>query len=56
MPQSKNSKLKTPLVGIIMGSDSDLRIMQDAAALIKEFEIPFELTIVSAHRTPMRMD
>jgi 5-(carboxyamino)imidazole ribonucleotide mutase len=44
-----------PIVGIIMGSDSDLNIMQDAAAILKEFEIPFELTIVSAHRTPMRM-
>ena len=50
-----NSKLSTPLVGIIMGSDSDLKIMQDAAAILKEFNIPFELTIVSAHRTPMRM-
>jgi 5-(carboxyamino)imidazole ribonucleotide mutase len=44
-----------PIVGIIMGSDSDLTIMQDAAAILKEFEIPFELTIVSAHRTPTRM-
>ena len=38
-----------------MGSDSDLGIMQDAGNILKEFEIPFELTIVSAHRTPMRM-
>jgi len=38
-----------------MGSDSDLKIMQDAAAVLKEFDIPFELTIVSAHRTPKRM-
>jgi 5-(carboxyamino)imidazole ribonucleotide mutase len=45
----------TPLVGIIMGSDSDLNIMQDAAAVLKEMEIPFELTVVSAHRTPLRM-
>ena len=44
-----------PLVGIIMGSDSDLNIMQDAAAVMKEFDIPFELTVVSAHRTPLRM-
>jgi 5-(carboxyamino)imidazole ribonucleotide mutase len=44
-----------PLVGIIMGSDSDLNIMQDAAAIMKEFDIPFELTVVSAHRTPLRM-
>lgn len=45
----------TPLVGIIMGSDSDLNIMQDAAAILKEFNISFELTVVSAHRTPRRM-
>ncbi len=38
-----------------MGSDSDLQIMQDAALVLREFNIPFELTIVSAHRTPMRM-
>lgn len=44
-----------PLVGIIMGSDSDLQIMQQAADVLKNFEIPFELTIVSAHRTPNRM-
>ncbi len=44
-----------PLVGIIMGSDSDLTIMQAAADVLKEFEIPFELTVVSAHRTPLRM-
>jgi 5-(carboxyamino)imidazole ribonucleotide mutase len=45
----------TPLVGIIMGSDSDLNIMQAAADILKQFEIPFELTVVSAHRTPLRM-
>lgn len=45
----------TPQVGIIMGSDSDLSVMQAAADILKEFEIPFELTVVSAHRTPMRM-
>jgi 5-(carboxyamino)imidazole ribonucleotide mutase len=44
-----------PLIGIIMGSDSDLKIMQDAAVILKEFDISFELTIVSAHRTPLRM-
>jgi 5-(carboxyamino)imidazole ribonucleotide mutase len=53
--QTTNSKLQTPLVGIIMGSDSDLAVMQDAAAILKEFDIAFELTIVSAHRTPLRM-
>jgi len=46
---------QTPLVGIIMGSDSDLPIMQDAADVLKFFEINFELTVVSAHRTPQRM-
>ncbi|MFM2440200.1 MAG: 5-(carboxyamino)imidazole ribonucleotide mutase [Bacteroidota bacterium] len=44
-----------PIVGIIMGSDSDLPIMQAAADVLNTFNIPFELTIVSAHRTPERM-
>lgn len=44
-----------PIVGIIMGSDSDLPIMQQAADMLTLFNIPFELTIVSAHRTPDRM-
>ncbi len=43
------------MVGIIMGSDSDLNIMQDAATILKQFNIDFELTVVSAHRTPLRM-
>ena len=43
------------MISIIMGSDSDLPIMKEAAEILKEFEIPFELTIVSAHRTPQRM-
>lgn len=42
-------------VGIIMGSDSDLAIMEPAAAVLKQLQIEFELTIVSAHRTPLRM-
>jgi len=44
-----------PQIGIIMGSDSDLAIMQAAADIVKEFGISFELTVVSAHRTPLRM-
>ena len=44
-----------PIVGIVMGSDSDLPIMQAAADALKLFNIPFELTVVSAHRTPDRM-
>jgi 5-(carboxyamino)imidazole ribonucleotide mutase len=42
-------------VGIIMGSQSDLKIMRQAAEFLEEMEIPFEVTIVSAHRTPNRM-
>lgn len=44
-----------PLVGVIMGSDSDLPVMQEAAAILKELGVPFEMTIVSAHRTPGRL-
>lgn len=44
-----------PLVGIIMGSDSDLPVMKQAAIVLQDFGVPFELTIVSAHRTPQRM-
>lgn len=44
-----------PVVGIIMGSDSDLPTMKDAADVLIEFGVPFEITIVSAHRTPERM-
>ncbi len=40
------------LVGIIMGSDSDLSVMQEAAEVLTEFKVPFEMKIVSAHRTP----
>lgn len=43
------------MVSIIMGSDSDLPIMQKAADVLTELEVPFELSIVSAHRTPDRM-
>ncbi|WP_316807986.1 5-(carboxyamino)imidazole ribonucleotide mutase [Pedobacter agri] len=43
------------LVGIIMGSKSDLPVMQDAADVLKEFGIDYEITVVSAHRTPERM-
>ncbi len=44
-----------PLVSIIMGSDSDLNVMQEAGKVLKEFKIPFEITVVSAHRTPKRL-
>ncbi len=41
-----------PLVGVIMGSDSDLRVMQAAVDVLVEFEVPHEVRVVSAHRTP----
>ena len=44
-----------PLIGIVMGSDSDLKIMQEADYILQKFGIAFELTVVSAHRTPFRM-
>ncbi|CAH0481607.1 unnamed protein product [Peronospora belbahrii] len=59
-PESaKNSGLlkleRKPLVGIVMGSDSDLPTMAAAADMLEKFGVPYELTIVSAHRTPARM-
>jgi len=44
-----------PKIGIIMGSKSDLNVMQDAADVLKELGVPYEITVVSAHRTPDRM-
>ena len=44
-----------PLIGIIMGSDSDLPVMQAASDILKQFDISHEVTVVSAHRTPHRM-
>lgn len=47
--------MSKPLVGIIMGSQSDLPVMKEAAEILEELGVAFELTIVSAHRTPGRM-
>lgn len=47
--------MNKPLVGIIMGSDSDLPVMSAAAAMCDEFGIDYEVTVVSAHRTPDRL-
>merc|ERR1712159_865790 len=44
-----------PLVGVIMGSDSDLPCMKECCDVLREFQVPYECTIVSAHRTPERM-
>lgn len=46
---------KKPQVGVVMGSDSDLPVMKQVAEMLEIFEVPFELTIVSAHRTPERL-
>ncbi len=47
--------MNKPLVGIIMGSNSDLPVMQEAAIILEQFGIDYEMTVVSAHRTPERM-
>ena len=44
----------SPQVGIVMGSDSDLDIMKETAAILKKFQIPYEMTVASAHRSPQR--
>ena len=44
-----------PLVGIIMGSDSDLPVMEGAAEMLRKLDVAYEMTIVSAHRTPTRL-
>lgn len=50
---SKRQK-QAALVGIVMGSDSDLDIMQEAAIVLKNFQIPYAMTVASAHRSPQR--
>ncbi len=58
MSETTNHNQQTtngPLVGIIMGSESDLDIMKGAAEMLRQFEVEPELTIVSAHRTPERL-
>src|SRR3990172_1169215 len=45
---------KKPLVGILMGSDSDLSVMEETAKVLREFKVPYEMTVSSAHRTPRR--
>jgi 5-(carboxyamino)imidazole ribonucleotide mutase len=55
-PQKNRLKMSNqPKIGIIMGSKSDLNVMQDAADVLKELGVPYEITVVSAHRTPERM-
>jgi 5-(carboxyamino)imidazole ribonucleotide mutase len=47
--------MPNPLVAVVMGSDSDWRVMQAAAAALAEFGVPYEVEVVSAHRTPEKM-
>lgn len=54
-PISTGKSHPQPLVGIIMGSDSDLPVMLPATKILDQFGVPYELTITSAHRTPARM-
>lgn len=53
MPRTRETAL--PLVGILMGSDSDLPTMGEAAKVLQEFDVPFEIHVSSAHRTPDRV-
>ncbi len=47
-----NATVKLPLVGIVMGSDSDWPILRAAGAMLSEFDVPYEAKVLSAHRTP----
>ena len=51
----KGALMSKPVVGILMGSDIDLSVMQEAAAMLQEFGIEYEMTIASAHRTPKKV-
>ena len=50
-----NRKVKRPLVGIVMGSDSDLPIMEEAAKALHDFGIPHEIRVISCHRAPAQV-
>ena len=54
MSSSVDGAKAKPLVGIIMGSDSDLPVMSELARMLEKFGIPFEIEVVSAHRSPAR--
>jgi len=55
MNDQKSENVTAPMVGIIMGSESDLKVMKVAALIMEECNIPYEIKVVSAHRTPDRM-
>ena len=54
MSQSTEVAKDRPLVGIIMGSDTDLPVMSESARMLEKFGIPFEIEVISAHRSPAR--
>ena len=49
-----SAEKRRPQVGIVMGSDSDLGVMEETAAILRRFGVAFEITVASAHRTPLR--
>ena len=51
---SSKTQTETAKVGIVMGSDSDLNIMQETTTILKKFQIPYKMTVASAHRSPQR--
>ncbi len=53
---TKQTNDATPVVGIIMGSDSDFEIMKEAALVLDEFNIAYEVSVISAHRTPKELE
>ena len=55
METKAHAVLVVPLVGIVMGSDTDLPVMSEAAKMLEKFEIPYEIEVISAHRSPARM-
>ena len=54
LPKKKIKTMSDYKVGIVMGSDSDLDVMKDAAVILESFGIPYTITVMSAHRTPHR--
>lgn len=52
---SRGAPARPPLVGVVMGSDSDMKVMRAAVEVLVEFDVPCEVRVVSAHRTPLAM-
>ena len=55
MSDAVEANVVAPIVGVVMGSDSDWSVMSDAAQILKDFGIAYEVEVLSAHRTPERM-